>query len=46
MSKVPVRFISWVRPGGSPPEMLALVVGFNGVVTWPGDLLEGQHFNH
>jgi hypothetical protein len=34
MSQVPVRFISRVRPGGSPPEVLASVVGFSGVVTW------------
>jgi len=39
---VPVRFISGVRPGGSPPEVLASIVGFSGVVTWPGDLLEGN----
>jgi hypothetical protein len=42
MSQVPVRFISRVRPIRSPPEVLASVVGFNGVVTWPGDLLEGN----
>jgi hypothetical protein len=39
---VHARFIFGVRPGGSPPEVLASVVGFNGVVTWPGDLLEGN----
>jgi len=39
---VPVRFIFGVRPGGSPPEVLASIVGFSGVVTWPGDLLEGN----
>ncbi len=39
---MPVRFISGVRPGGSPPEVLASIVGFSGVVTWPGDLLEGN----
>ncbi len=33
MSQVPMRFIYRVRPGGSPPEVLALVVGFSGVVT-------------
>jgi hypothetical protein len=37
-----MRFISRVRLGGSPPKVLALVVGFNGVVTWPCDLLEGN----
>jgi hypothetical protein len=42
MSQVPVRFISGVRLGGSPPKVLALVAGFSGVVTWPGDLLEGN----
>jgi hypothetical protein len=42
MSQVLVRFISRVRPKGSPPEVLASVVGFNGVVTWLGDLLEGN----
>jgi len=42
MSQVPVRFISGVRPGGSPLEVLASVVGFSGMVTWPGDLLEGN----
>jgi hypothetical protein len=35
---VPVRFISRVRPGGSSPEVLASVVGFSGVVSWPSDL--------
>jgi len=42
MSQMPRRFISGVQPGGFPSEVLALVVGFNGVVTWPGDLLEGN----
>ncbi len=42
MSHVPVRFIFGVRPRGSPLEVLALVVGFSGVVTWPGDLSEGN----
>jgi hypothetical protein len=42
MSQVPTRFISGVRLGGSPPEVLALVVSFSGVVTWPSDLLEGN----
>jgi hypothetical protein len=37
-----MRFISGVRPGGSPLEVLALVAGFSGMVTWPGDLLEGN----
>jgi hypothetical protein len=35
-----VRFKSGVRPGGSPSEVLALVVSFNGVVIWPGNLLK------
>jgi hypothetical protein len=42
MSQMPARFISRVQPGGFPPEVLALVAGFNGVVTWPCDLLEGN----
>jgi hypothetical protein len=42
MSQVPVRFIYGVRPRGSPPKVLASVVGFSGMVTWPGDLLEGN----
>jgi len=36
------RFIYGVRPGGSPPDMLASVAGFSGVVTWLDDLLEGN----
>ncbi|KAH8952462.1 hypothetical protein BDL97_09G086500 [Sphagnum fallax] len=39
---MPVRFISGVRPGGSPLEVLASIAGFSGMVTWPGDLLEGN----
>jgi hypothetical protein len=39
---VPVRFISGVRPGGSPLEVLASIASFSGMVTWPGDLLEGN----
>jgi hypothetical protein len=39
---VPVRFIFGVRSGRSPPEVLASVVGFSGVVIWPNDLLEGN----
>jgi hypothetical protein len=42
MSQVPVRFISGVRLGGSPLKVLASIAGFNGVVTWPCDLLEGN----
>ncbi len=42
MNQVPMRFIFRVRPRGSPLEVLALIVGFSGVVTWPGDLLEGN----
>jgi hypothetical protein len=42
MSQVPVRFISRVQPGGSTPKVLASITGFNGVVTWAGDLLEGN----
>jgi hypothetical protein len=42
ISQALVRFISRVRPGGSPLEVLASIVGFSGVVTWPGDLLEGN----
>ncbi len=40
MNQVPMSFISGVRPGGSPREVLASVVGFSVVVTWLGDLLE------
>jgi hypothetical protein len=42
VNQVPVRFIFWVRLRGSPPEVLALVVGFSAVVTWPCDLLKGN----
>jgi hypothetical protein len=42
MSQVPLRFISKVRPRGSPLEVLASVVGFSEVVTWLDDLLEGN----
>jgi len=42
MSQVPVRFIFGVRPRGSTPKVLASVAGFSGVVTWLGDLLEGN----
>ncbi len=42
MNQVLVRFIYGVRPRGSPPEVLASFVGFNGMVTWPSDLLEGN----
>ncbi len=37
-----MRFIYGVPPGWSPPEVLASVVGFSGVVTQPCDLLEGN----
>jgi hypothetical protein len=37
-----MRFISGFRPRESIPEVLASVAGFSGVVTWPGDLLEGN----
>jgi hypothetical protein len=37
-----VRFISGVRPRGSPPEVLASIAGFSGVLTRPSDLLEGN----
>jgi hypothetical protein len=42
MSQVHVRFISGVRLRRSSPKVLALVVGFSGVVIWPGDLLQGN----
>jgi hypothetical protein len=42
MSQMPMRFIYGVRPGGSPLKVLASVASFNGVVTWPCDLLEGN----
>jgi len=42
MSQVLARFISGVRPRGSPLEVLASIAGFSGVVTWLGDLLEGN----
>jgi len=37
-----MRFISGVQPGGFPPEVLASIAGFNGLVTWLGDLLENN----
>jgi hypothetical protein len=37
-----MRFIFGVGLRGSPPKVLALVAGFNGMVTWPDDLLEGN----
>jgi hypothetical protein len=37
-----MRFIFGVQLGGSPPEVLALIAGFSGVVIWLGDLLEGN----
>ncbi len=42
MSQVLMRFIFGVRPRRSPLEVLASIVGFSGVVTWSGDLLEGN----
>jgi hypothetical protein len=42
MNQVHVKFIFRVRPGGFPLEVLASFVGFSGVVTWLGDLLEGN----
>ncbi len=42
MSQVLVIFIFGVRPGGSPPKVLASVAGFSGMVTWLSDLLEGN----
>jgi hypothetical protein len=42
MSQVPMRFISGIRPRRSSPKVLASVVGFSGMVTWPSDLLEGN----
>jgi len=42
MSQVLMRFIFGVWLGRSPPEVLASIVGFSGVVTWLGDLLEGN----
>ncbi|PTQ47547.1 hypothetical protein MARPO_0007s0008, partial [Marchantia polymorpha] len=42
MSELPVRFISQDRPLGSSPAVLASIAGFNGVLTWPDDLLEGN----
>ncbi len=37
-----MKFISGVRPGGFPLEVLASIAGFRGMVTWPSDLLEGN----
>jgi hypothetical protein len=37
-----MRFISGIRPRRSSPKVLASVVGFSGMVTWPSDLLEGN----
>jgi hypothetical protein len=42
MSQVPMRFIFRVRLKRSPSKVLASIAGFSGVVTWPGDLLEGN----
>ncbi len=42
MSQVLVRFIYGVQLRGSPPKVLTSIVGFSGVVTWRGDLLEGN----
>ncbi len=42
MSQVPMRFVFGVRLGGSPPKVLASVVGFGGVIIWSSDLLEGN----
>jgi hypothetical protein len=42
MNQVPMRFIFGLRPQRSPPEVLALVASFSGMVTWPSDLLEGN----
>jgi len=42
MSQVPARFIYGAQPRRSPPEVLASVASFSGVVTWPCDLLEGN----
>jgi hypothetical protein len=42
MGQLPMRFIFRVQLGGFPSEVLASVAGFSGVVTWPGDLLEGN----
>ncbi len=42
MNQVPMRFIYRVQPRGSPPKVLASIVGFSGVVIWSGDLLEGN----
>jgi hypothetical protein len=42
MSQMPRKFISRVRPRRFPPEVLTLVASFSGVVTWPGNLLEGN----
>ncbi len=37
-----MRFISRVRPGGSPLKVLASVIGFSGMVTWLSNLFEGN----
>jgi hypothetical protein len=42
MRQVLVRFIYGVRPRGSALEVLASIASFSGVVTWLGDLLEGN----
>jgi len=42
MSQMPARFILGVRPGASPPKVLASIAGFSGMVTWLGELLEGN----
>jgi hypothetical protein len=42
MNQVPVRFNFGVRPGRSSLKVLASVASFSGMVTWLGDLLEGN----
>jgi len=42
MNQVSLKFIYGVQLGGSPTKVLASIAGFSGVVTWPGDLLEGN----
>jgi hypothetical protein len=42
MNQVHVRFIYGFQLGGFPLEVLASVVGFSGMVTWPSDLLEAN----
>ncbi|OAE30693.1 hypothetical protein AXG93_402s1060 [Marchantia polymorpha subsp. ruderalis] len=42
MTELPVRIISRDQTLGSSPAVLAPIAGFNGMLTWPDDLLKGN----